>query len=69
MDLTKARDALRAQLQQAESQQASLARRAKLAEEETARAKRTVERVSNASEKSASAPGANIRLCPFKSTY
>ena len=55
MDLTKARDVLKAQLQQAESQQASLARRAKLAEEETARAKRTVERVSNASEKSASA--------------
>ena len=55
MDLTKARDTLRAQLQQAESQQASLARRAKLAEEETARAKRTVERVSNASEKSGSA--------------
>ena len=48
MELTKARDSLKAQLEQAESRHASLARRAKLADEETARAKRSVERVSTA---------------------
>ena len=50
MELTKARDSLKAQLEQAESRHASLARRAKLADEETARAKRSVERVSTAAE-------------------